>query len=531
MNRTRRTIIIAICLTVISVSFALYRHYKYDLSFFPPEGNDSWTIEARLLFKADNRPSKITFNLPRDNKNFSIIDEQFITQNYSTSIKQDEKTNNRIAVFENKKATGQQVILYRVTVELDKSKLNGSAASKSDPNDSSIENVLRSGKSNKKPTINAINYYKLNKAVLNLITHARKESKTNKEMVANAIATLKDRESVYAKDIYAQLEEGTSSYSLLEYVLHQAQIPYNKTHGFTINKDNKSYPFREWIDVYLDNQWVEIGADGKLNNDEDPEQFRWWNGDGGIMHVQGGTNSDIDIYYKENLASQTAKEIEKGAPNNLEWLKFPFSRLPISTQKALEILLLMPIGALIISISRQIIGVDTFGTFMPILLSIAFREIAPFWSIIMFACIITVGLTARAMIDSLQLLMIPKLSVIMTAIIIGITAFSLISREIDIRATISIGLLPIVILSMLIERITVNWDEYGYKDTFMAALGSFFVCFVSYLVLNQNEVSHLIFNFPELILVVLAAILLVGRYRGFKLLELARFKYFMKETV
>jgi len=149
----------------------------------------------------------------------------------------------------------------------------------------------------------------------------------------------------------------------------------------------------------------------------------------------------------------------------------------------------------------------------------------------MFACIITVGLTARAMIDSLQLLMIPKLSVIMTAIIIGITAFSLISREIDIRATISIGLLPIVILSMLIERITVNWDEYGYKDTFMAALGSFFVCFVSYLVLNQNEVSHLIFNFPELILVVLAAILLVGRYRGFKLLELARFKYFMKETV
>ena len=148
----------------------------------------------------------------------------------------------------------------------------------------------------------------------------------------------------------------------------------------------------------------------------------------------------------------------------------------------------------------------------------------------MFACIITVGLTTRAIIDNLQLLMVPKLSVIMTSIIIGITAFSLISQEIDISATISIGLLPIVILSMLIERITVNWDEHGYKDTLMSGVGSFFVTFICYLVLDQDAVAHLIFNFPELILVVLSVIMLVGRYRGFKLLEIARFKYFLKEN-
>ena len=118
----------------------------------------------------------------------------------------------------------------------------------------------------------------------------------------------------------------------------------------------------------------------------------------------------------------------------------------------------------------------------------------------------------------------------MTAIIIGIVAFSLISQEIDISATISIGLLPIVILSMLIERITVNWDEHGYKDTLMSGIGSLFVTFTCWLVLNQDEVSHLIFNFPELLLVVLSAILLVGRYRGFKLLEIMRFKYFLRET-
>jgi hypothetical protein len=513
------------------LAFAAYRHVHYDLSLLPPDNNDSWTIEARLFFNANNRPVKVHFNLPRDNKNFSIIDEQFITQNFSTSITQDEKTNNRMAVFEKKKASGQQVLLYRVTVELDKTEEEKSvAADKTKAEIHSVENVLQPAKYAKKPTIAAINHYKLNRAVLNLITKARKESTDNRQLVANAIALLKDKDNKLTKEIYAQLEPDTSSYMLLEYVLHQAQIPYNKTHGFTINKDNKSYPFREWIDVYLDGEWVEIGADGVLNNNENPEQFRWWNGDIPIMKVEGGENADIDIYYKENFGSQTAKEIEKGAPNNLEWLKFPFAKLPIATQTAIEVLLLMPIGALIISIGRQIIGVDTFGTFMPILLAIAFRDIAPMWSLIMFACIITVGLTARAVIDDLQLLMVPKLSVIMTAIIIGIMAFSLIAREIDITSTISIGLLPIVILSMLIERITVNWDEHGYKDTLMSGVGSLFVTFACWLVLNQDEVSHLIFNFPELLLVVLSAILLVGRYRGFKLLEIMRFKYFLREN-
>jgi len=36
--------------------------------------------------------------------------------------------------------------------------------------------------------------------------------------------------------------------------------------------------------------------------------------------------------------------------------------------------------------------------------------------------------------------------------------------------------------------------------------------------------EHLIFTFPELLLVVLALVLLAGRYTGYRLLELSRFK-------
>jgi hypothetical protein len=40
----------------------------------------------------------------------------------------------------------------------------------------------------------------------------------------------------------------------------------------------------------------------------------------------------------------------------------------------------------------------------------------------------------------------------------------------------------------------------------------------------MSWLEHLFFTFPELLLVVLALVLLAGRYTGYRLLELSRFK-------
>nr|WP_265416054.1 7TM domain-containing protein [Orrella marina] len=42
-------------------------------------------------------------------------------------------------------------------------------------------------------------------------------------------------------------------------------------------------------------------------------------------------------------------------------------------------------------------------------------------------------------------------------------------------------------------------------------------------------VEHLFFVFPELLLIVLALALLVGRYTGYRLVELLRFRTFAKD--
>jgi hypothetical protein len=53
---------------------------------------------------------------------------------------------------------------------------------------------------------------------------------------------------------------------------------------------------------------------------------------------------------------------------------FSMFALPIQTQAVYGVLLMMPIGALVIVILRNLVGITTFGTFMPVLMALAFRE-------------------------------------------------------------------------------------------------------------------------------------------------------------
>jgi hypothetical protein len=81
-----------------------------------------------------------------------------------------------------------------------------------------------------------------------------------------------------------------------------------------------------------------------------------------------------------------------------------------------------------------------------------------------------------------------------------------------------------VIIAMTIERMSVVWEERGAGDAIRAGAGSMVVATVAYLVMGLPWLEHLIITFPELLLIVLAVVLLLGRYTGYRLSELSRFK-------
>jgi hypothetical protein len=101
---------------------------------------------------------------------------------------------------------------------------------------------------------------------------------------------------------------------------------------------------------------------------------------------------------------------------------------------------------------------------------------------------------------------------------------SLASHKLGLETGLSVALFPMVIVAMTIERMSVVWEERGAADALRAGVGSLMVAVAAYIFMGLSWLEHLIFTFPELLLVILALVLLAGRYTGYRLLELKRFR-------
>ena len=71
---------------------------------------------------------------------------------------------------------------------------------------------------------------------------------------------------------------------------------------------------------------------------------------------------------------------------------------------------------------------------------------------------------------------------------------------------------------------SILWEEEGPHEVLVQGGGSLLVAVLAYLAMSNRLVSHLTFNFPELTLSLLGIILLLGKYTGYRLSELYRFR-------
>jgi len=122
------------------------------------------------------------------------------------------------------------------------------------------------------------------------------------------------------------------------------------------------------------------------------------------------------------------------------------------------------------------------------------------------------------------LLLVPRLASVFTVVVLVLLSISILSHRLGVEIGLSVALFPMVILTMVIERMSIVWEERGPGDAVKEGLGTLFVASLAYVLMGEESIEHLMFVFPELLLVLLAATLLTGRYTGYRLSELIRFK-------
>lgn len=506
-HNTRHLNILILSLTLVGLAFFCYRHFVLDVPLYDDEVVSSWTVEASLKFKAvAGKPVKASFYIPYLPPYYAILDEYFVSHNYgvTTNLSGD----NRQTVWSIRRAKGLQSLYYRAIFRRTDNSESGLAS----PSPLKVKVLPESQKS-----------------AVDAITATARKTSADIQTFAQASLKLLRNPDGSAKLLTGGHVNDESLVNAAILVLNQANIRAIPVKGIYLRQQSRA-EFKTMLAVYNEKRWIYINP---ANASEGlPDNFLIWKygGGEGLYQVNGGVKPQFTLSISPTPVNALRVAKIRGTQTDSQLMKFSLLQLPVSTQEAYKILLTVPIGAFVILLLRNFIGLATFGTFMPVLIALAFRETHVIWGISLFTLIVSFGLLVRFYLDQLRLLLVPRLAAILTVVILLMILISVLSQHLGLASGLSVALFPMVILTMTIERMCITWDERGPWEAIIAGAGSLFAAVIAYFAMNNHRVEYLLFAFPELLLVLLAVILGFGQYRGYRLFELIRFKAMGKEA-
>ena len=514
MKRTQLLIIVGVLIATALGIFS-YKVTRLGFPVVPDLDSDTWTIEAKISFRGRGDPVTLRLALPDSEGQFSVVDESFVASGFGIETDTDET--GRKAIFERRAQDGNAVIFYRSKlIAVDR-------RYRADDNRPAPEAVSDYRRAERRRAIQE-NATPLLVALDSVLTEALDKSAGERSFITQlARLSVDENDDRITTIIEGGPPEISNASDRLVFLLNAAGTPARHVQGIILDTDTRQAPLETWVEYWLDGAW--ISANGRtaepLNDsralaivyDRQP-----------IVDGDGFSRVSVSWSVARNFESQLLRAMERGeefAP----WVNATsLLTLPIDLQLVFRVLLLIPLGALIIVLLKQIIGMPAFGTFMPVLIALAFRETQLITGMTLFVGIVATGLLLRAYFNQLQLLLVPRLAAVLIIVTFLMMFISLAGEALGIQTGLSISLFPLVIITMTIERMSLTWEEDGASEAMKKAIGSLACAVPAYYILTSEYIEHIAIVFPELLLIVLAIVLLLGRYTGYKVTEFFRFK-------
>lgn len=502
MTRSRQWVVLSLLLLILG---GLLFAYKVVVLGFPPlphSTGEQWVIQARLEIHPLEGPVRASLMLPSRAPGFMLTDENFISRGFGLTL--EEEIFRRQADWAIRRLRESKILYYRATVIRDT--LDRRFA---DTPDYPAAPVLD------EPWAAALK---------DIMEEVRAESADIESFAAEVLDRL--NEAAPSENIRLFLSETGSSLEraeLAQTLLAGAHIPTLLVHGILLGKDVQNAALKIMLAVHNGDKWLlfdpQTGKPGK------PDNFLvWYRGDEELAAISGARLEDLQISVKQRMGSALdMAELRTQLKDSLIG-RISVLELPVQTQSVYEVLLLVPFGILVIVILRNFIGFSSFGTFAPVLIALAFRETELLKGILLFIMIVSMGLLFRFYLERLRLLLVPRLAAVVTIVVLLMTAISIVSDQIGAETGLSVSLFPMVIISMVIERMSVVWEERGGPKAIREGLGTLAIAALAYLVMSLDILAYWVTVFPEVNFIVLGLIIALGRYTGFRLNELTRFR-------
>ncbi|EIK96769.1 hypothetical protein PMM47T1_10860 [Pseudomonas sp. M47T1] len=498
-------ILIAVLVT-LGLAVTAYQIFVLGIPMTEDETDDLWNIDAKVEFVAGAKdPVKIQMFVPPLTRDYVSLNESFISNNYGVNVNRID--GNRKVTWSARRASGNQTLYYRLVLtkrySTEKPKLKGPTFRDSMAIDGPEKIAAEA-----------------------LLAPIRQHSADVETFVSETIKRVNNLSDDNVKLLLAGDPSTAHKASIVDLLLSIAHVPLEKVHTIRLVADQPQAP-ELWLRSFNGNQWLYFNPDtGEQGLPSD--RLLWWTGDDNLISVEGGKKAMVT--FTLNNSEMNAIRLAKltDANTDADFLEYSLYSLPLQTQQTFMIMVMIPIGVLVILILRNLIGLQTLGTFTPVLIALAFRETQLGFGIVLFTVITALGLSLRSYLEHLKLQMLPRLSVVLTFVVVLIAAISLFSHKLGLERGLSVALFPMVILTMTIERLSITWEERGASHAMKVAIGTLFAASLAHLLMTVPQLVYFVFTFPAILLIMVGFMLAMGRYRGYRLTELLRFKAFIK---
>jgi 7 transmembrane helices usually fused to an inactive transglutaminase/Transglutaminase-like superfamily len=312
-------------------------------------------------------------------------------------------------------------------------------------------------------------------------------------------------------------------------LLRNRGIPARLITGLTLTKGPEQLA-HSWAEAWIHDHWVPM-CTFYHHFGHVPATFLVL-GVGDLAMARGRQVKDLDYaFLVERAAPESASVAEAPSPGRRLFVALSLFSLPPAEQRLVEFLLLLPIAALIVCIYRNIIGLQSFGTFAPALVGLAFRDLHSLPGMLVFVSIVLVGWLMRRVLDYYRLLQVPRTAFLLSLVVILLIGVIVVANDqrAPVAATQYVSLFPMVILTGMIERFWTLETEDSTVSSFRTLVGTMLIAASIGLCLSMRIVANYMFRFPEALGFIMACQLLLGRYTGYRLSELLRFRDFVRQ--
>jgi transglutaminase-like putative cysteine protease len=511
-------------LIVLGLAIFLVKTLIYEIPLAPTESLGSWQVELRINVRGEGRRGSVRALLPASGTGQAVFDERSSSDRLDFSIRSAEEA--RIGVWTgwledlHEIVYGFRVQIHNVAISL--------------PTGEIPEPPQSVRRKYGQPTPD---FPSTTPEVADLLEGLRLPHpadvagriRTVYSFVSHEIATVPSA----GKDALLTLAQREGSPEgkerLLVTLLRAAGVPARNLRGLEL-RDGIDPQARIWSEAYAGGNWLPMSAVDDFFAERPPNRVVLGEAESPLVEATGVRA--VGHRYRSMHEYLRPEEIaDMLAPSNptLAWLSL--YRLPLPAQSSLRVLLLLPIGALFIALFRNVIGVPTYGTFMPVLIALALSSFSLGFGLALVAFVLFLGVLARLGLERLRLLMVPRLSILLCLVVLTVTGLALVGRESQSREWFAGLVLPIVILTMLVERFSITIAEEGFREALVRAAYSVLVAVAIYPFFRSERAEYLMFTFPEVVVSVMGFLVLIGGYTGYRVSDLLRFRGFAQQML